>query len=458
MNNAIKNRIFYHIYPLGFCGAPLKNDFASPAGTGLRSLVEHIPHLQKMGINGVYIGPLFESSAHGYDTVDYFWVDRRLGTNGDLKALVRAYHDAGIIVILDAVFNHTGRDFFAFRDLLQKREASPYRDWYEKVDFSKRSPLGYPFSCEGWAGCYDLVKLDGNNPGCREHLLKALEFWIKEFDIDGLRLDAAADLSPDFMDALNICCKKLKPDFWLVGEVVAGNYRNWAREGRLDSVTNYELYKSLWSSLNDGNFFELAWTLKREWGPPGTPGSGMYRGIDLYNFADNHDVNRVASSLKKKEHLAILYGLLFSLPGIPSIYYGSEYGIRGERTPESDGALRPKWDQGWAAGEGEFSGEALAGRIARYINIRNENPCLTEGSYRELFVSHKQYAFLRETPEDCILVAVNSSDEETTITIPPERLVSGKTQWRDLLTGDNTELREQTLVIKPGIRMLHTMS
>jgi glycosidase len=435
------NRIFYHIYPLGLCGAPKQNDFACPAGPGLISLLSAIPYLETLGINAVYLGPLFESTSHGYDTVDYYHVDRRLGNNEDLRRLVQAFHDRGIIVILDGVLNHTGRHFFAFRDLMEKRESSVYRDWFYNLDFSGSSPLGDPFRYEGWNGFYSLVKLNGASREVRDHLLGAVRFWIEEFDIDGLRLDAADQLLPDFMDELSSFGKTLKPGFWLMGEVVHGDYRNFVREGRLDSVTNYELYKSLWSSFNDRNFFELAWSLKRQSGP-----EGMYRNLKLYTFADNHDVNRAASILKTQVHLFPLYGLLFTMPGIPSIYYGSEIGMRGERKKHSDAALRPAWnfkiEQFAHENSPAVDSNALLGVVRDFIRIRKENPALQEGDYRELLIAHEQFAFLRECRDgQSVVVAVNSGESEKTITIshnaPGGGLPggNGRTRWRDLLSG-----------------------
>ncbi|MDR2071523.1 MAG: alpha-glucosidase C-terminal domain-containing protein [Treponema sp.] len=430
------DRIFYHIYPLGFCGAPERNDFSCPAGPGLRSLLSHIPRLEELGVNALYLGPLFESTAHGYDTLDYYHVDRRLGNNGDLKTLVRAFQDRGFKVILDGVFNHVGRHFFAFRDLAEKRQASAYRDWFYRLDFNGSSPLGDPFSYEGWNGCYDLVKLNGPSRSVREHLFGAVRFWIEEFGIDGLRLDAADQLLPDFMDELSTRCKEIKRDFWLMGEVVHGDYRNWAGEGRLDSVTNYELYKSLWSSFNDRNFYELSWSLKRQSGP-----EGIYRNLKLYTFADNHDVNRAASVLRTHAHLFPLYGLLFTMPGIPSIYYGSERGIRGKKGNHSDSALRPAWESSDerlppenrpAAGS-----KALPGAIRDFIRIRRENPALRDGDYRELLTAHEQLAFLRECHDgQAVIVAVNSGESRKTIAIQgnlPEG--TSRTRWRDLLSG-----------------------
>jgi glycosidase len=440
------DRIFYHIYPLGFCGAPERNDFSCPAGTELRSIADHIPRLLNLGINAVYLGPLFESVAHGYDTLDYYHVDRRLGNNEDLRFLVRRFHEAGIIVVLDAVLNHTGRHFFAFKDLQARGADSAYRDWFAGLDFSRPGPAGDPFSYEGWHGCYDLVRLNGHNPEVRKYLFGAAEFWIKEFDIDGLRLDAVDLLLPDFLDELSFRCKKQKNDFWLMGEVVAGDYRLWTGGGvspgtRLDSVTNYELYKSLWSSFNDKNFFELSWTLNRQSGA-----EGMYRDIPLYTFADNHDVNRLASTLKNRTHLFPLYGLLFTLPGIPSLYYGSEYGIAGERLPTSDRPLRPAWDSP-VIREAQNAGRDAADlerAIAGFIGLRKNSAALREGSFRELFKTSEQYAFMRETGEKRIIVGVNAGAETKTIRIPETvlgnggvvRENSGVARWRDLLSGE----------------------
>lgn len=422
MKSSISSRIFYHIYPLGMCGAPAHNDFSSPAGDGLNRLTGRIPHLVSLGVNAVYIGPLFESTAHGYDTVDYYHVDRRLGTNADLSNLVRKMHDHGIAVILDAVLNHTGRDFFAFRDLQKNGSASPYRDWYLNVDFSKRSPAGDPFSYEGWAGHYSLAKLNTASEAVREHLFGAVKFWIDEFGIDGLRLDAADVLAPDFMDALSLFCRSVKSDFWLMGEVVHGDYRNWAQAGRLDSVTNYELYKGLWSSFNDHNFFEAAWSLNRQYGK-----DGVYRDLALYNFVDNHDVNRVASVLRDQDHLVALYGLLFTIPGVPSIYYGSEWGLRGEKVSGSDALLRPAITE--TADHGAHSGVPAAckpmvdsGRLENAIRLfsrlRKEHAALREGSYSQIHVSSDQFAFLRESGEDRAIVAVNAAKADCVVSIP----------------------------------------
>jgi glycosidase len=409
------------------CGAPKQNDFSSPAGNGLRSLKNHMPRLLSLGINALYIGPLFESSSHGYDTVDYYHVERRLGNNQDLKELVQAFHDNGISVILDAVFNHTGRDFFAFKDVMAHKAASPYADWYLNVDFSRNNEYNDGFSYEGWAGHASLVKLNLDCRELREHLLGAVKHWIEDFNIDGLRLDAANVISVDFLGELSAFSKNLKKDFWLMGEIVSGDYRRIAREGCLDSATNYELSKSLWSSFHDQNVFELAWTLKREFSA-----DGLYSDLALYNFVDNHDVNRVASSLEDPARLFPLYGLLFCLPGIPSIYYGSEFGITGQRNDHSDYALRPAWNDDWA--ESELA-QSLFNELCRFSKIRKESEALQYGNYRELLVNYHQiFAFLRESKNEKIIIVVNAKSVKNECILENEQIGNGK--WKDLLSNE----------------------
>jgi glycosidase len=421
------DKIFYHIYPLGMCGSPKQNDFSSPAGSGLRSLKHHIPRLLSLGINALYIGPLFESSSHGYDTVDYYHVERRLGNNQDLKELVQIFHDSGIYVILDAVFNHTGRDFFAFKDLRAHKTMSQYADWYLGVDFSRDNEYNDGFFYEGWAGHTSLVKLNLACRGVRDHLLGAVKYWIEEFDIDGLRLDAADVISVDFLRELSSFSKKLKKDFWLMGEIVAGDYRRIAHEGCLDSVTNYELSKSLWSSFRDQNVFELAWTLKREFSA-----SGLYSDIALYDFVDNHDVNRVSSSLENQAHLFPIYGTLFCVPGIPSIYYGSEFGITGQRNEHSDYELRPKWDDNWA--ESELA-KNLFKELCHFSKIRKESEALKYGNYCELLVNYNQlFAFSRESKNEKIIIIVNAKSIKNECMIESEQI--GNAKWKDLLSNE----------------------
>jgi glycosidase len=408
MADWVKEAIFYHIYPLGLCGAPARNDFQAPESPRLEQLYGWLDHIQNLGANALYLGPVFESSAHGYDTADYFRVDRRLGNYQTLAELSAELHRRGMRLVLDGVFNHVGRDFWAFKDVLAKGRDSAYCDWFYSLDFSGRSPYGDPFSYEGWSGHYDLVKLNLHNSAVRDHLFQAVAQWIAEYNIDGIRLDAADQLDLGFMKALAVFCRSRRPDFWLVGEVIHGDYRNWANPQTLDAVTNYECYKGLYSSHVDKNYFEIAYALNRQFGE-----GGIYRGLHLYNFADNHDVNRVATSLSNPAHLYPLYSLLFTMPGVPSLYYGSEWGIEGQRTNHSDSALRPQLDITTVAKDRPQAG--LAGTIRRLAQIRQNSTALKCGDYRQLLVNHEQLAFSRTTPQESIVVIVNAAEQPVSL-------------------------------------------
>ncbi len=416
MNHWAYDAVFYHVYPLGLCGAPPRNDFRSPVVPRLEQLHGWIDHWRGLGVNALYLGPVFESSAHGYDTADYYRVDRRLGSNETLSELVSSLRKAGIRVILDGVFNHVGRDFWAFRHVLEHGERSAYCDWFRGLSFGRRSPYNDPFVYESWNGHCELVELNLRNPDLREHLFQAIDLWIHTFDIDGLRLDVAYCLEMEFLKALASFCRGVRPGFWLMGEVVHGDYRTWIDAQTLDSVTNYECYKGLYSSHVDKNYFEIAYALNRQFGD-----QGLYRQLPLYNFVDNHDVDRVASRLRNPAHLYPLYCLLFTMPGVPSLYYGSEWGIEGKKEGGDDSPLRPHLDLVTVSRTGPRPD--LVEAIARLSRIRHASPALRRGDYRQLFVSHEQFAFARQTADEYIVVLVNASGQPAPfkVDVPADR-------------------------------------
>ncbi|MHC1783265.1 MAG: alpha-amylase family glycosyl hydrolase [Anaerolineaceae bacterium] len=403
--------VLYHIYPLGFCGAPGHNDFTSAPGQGLEKILPWLDHIQSLGANAMYLGPLFESTTHGYDTADYYTVDRRLGTRGTLAYLSGQLHERGMRLILDGVFNHVGRDFWAFKDVQRNGENSPYRDWFLNLHFNGRSPYGDAFTYEGWSGHYNLVKLNLRNRQVREHLFGAVRMWVEEFNIDGLRLDTADLLDKDFMKELRSFCRSLRPYFWLMGEVIHGDYREWVNPEMLDSVTSYETHKGLYSSHVDKNYFEIAYSLNRQFG-----GEGIYKELRLYSFVDNHDVERLASCLTNQSHLFPVHILLFTVPGIPSIYYGSEWGLRGKRIDGRDEPLRPSLDLNVMLKNPPQPG--LAEVISRLASIHRDSPALRRGSYRQLLVQSEQFAFMRETDGEKVAVVVNAADHEVTVRLP----------------------------------------
>ncbi|RYZ97112.1 MAG: alpha-amylase [Moraxellaceae bacterium] len=398
---------FYHIYPLGACGAPEANDFTSAPVGRLRDLLTWIPHIKNLGCNALYLGPVFESDFHGYDTADYFTVDRRLGTNSTLKELSAALHDAGIMLVLDTVFNHVGRNFWAFKDLQAHGESSIYKDWFCGLDFTRQSSYNDAFYYDGWYDAYNLVKLNLTNPDVKRYLFSVVDFWEAEFGIAGLRLDVAEIMDKQFLAELAAICRKKKQALWLLGEMISGDYKELANPDMLDSTTNYELYKSLYSSHNEGNYYELAHTLNRQTGE-----QGLYRNLQLYTFVDNHDTTRIASILNNEQHLFTVYALLFTMPGIPSIYYGSEWGVKGIKGDHEDSALRPEVNL-----LPDLSYHALFLHIQRLAEIRAQCPALRLGIYKDLYVSHHQLIFSRTLDQEVCLIAVNNTAQSISLTI-----------------------------------------
>lgn len=428
--------VFYHIYPLGLCGAPKENPYGEPVHR-LNQLVPWIDHIKEIGCNAIYIGPLFESVGHGYETTDYKKLDSRLGDNTDLANFVADCHEKGIRVILDGVFNHTGRDFFAFQDIKNNRENSAYRDWYCQVNFGGNNEYNDGFSYENWGGYNLLAKLNQHNPAVRDYICDVIRFWVKEFDIDGIRLDAADVLDFEYMKALRHVANEVKPDFWLMGEVIHGDYTRWVNEGTLHSVTNYHLHKALYSGHNDHNYFEIAHTVKRLY----EMGGNRPDGLKLYNFVDNHDVERIYTKLTNKAHFAPVHVLLYTLPGVPSIYYGSEFGIEGKKEQYSDASLRP------ALSLDDFKGaledNACTKLIAKLGDVRQRVPALSYGDYKELLLTNRQYAFSRTMDGQTAIVTVNNDDSDYVMTVP----TGGGSEFIGALSGQKVTVSNGNIAV-----------
>ena len=399
--------IFYHIYPLGLTGAPKQNSYGEPVHR-LNTLLPWISHIKEIGCNAIYIGPLFESVGHGYETTDYKKLDSRLGTNEDLTYFVAECHKQGIKVILDGVFNHTGRDFFAFQDIKQYRENSKYKDWYCNVNFFGNNSFNDGFSYENWGGYDLLVKLNQHNPAVKDYICDVIRFWVREFDIDGIRLDAADVMDFEYMKALRHVANEVKPEFWLMGEVIHGNYSRWTNEGTLHSVTNYMLHKALYSAHNDHNYFEVAHTIKYVSGMVG-------KNLNLYTFVDNHDVERIYTKLKNKAHFVPVHVMLYTLPGIPSLYYGSEFGIEGRKERFSDDSLRPALH--YEDYKNEVETNPCTKLIAALGKIRQNTPTLMFGDYKELELQTTYFAYARVLDGKYVITTVNNGDNDVSMNL-----------------------------------------
>ena len=392
--------VFYQIFPIGFCGASYQND--EIATNRIRKLADWADHIQAIGANAIYLSPVFLADSHGYDTRDFTRIDNRLGTDEDFKFVCDTLHQKGIRIVLDGVFNHVGRGFWAFQDVLEKKWDSPYKDWFH-INFDGNSCYNDGFWYEGWEGHYELVKLNLRNEAVIAHLFDCIRGWVEKFDIDGLRLDVAYCLDKDFLRRLRQFCDGLKPEFFLVGELLHGDYNQFVADDLLHSCTNYECYKGLYSSFNSMNMFEITHSLLRQFGPEQWT---LYKGKHLLCFVDNHDVTRIASQLTDKKHLPLIYALLFGMPGIPCIYYGSEWGAEGIKQPHSDEMLRPCFE---APQENE-----LSRHIATLAKAHKESRALCHGSFRQLLLTNRQVIFERAADGERVLVAINADSESFT--------------------------------------------
>ena len=391
--------VFYQIYPLGFCGAPFENDGVEKPR--IRKVEEWIPHIRKTGADAIYFSPVFESDTHGYNTRDFRKIDCRLGSNEDFAEVCKSLHEAGIRVVLDGVFNHVGRGFWAFQDVLKNRERSPYLNWFH-INLGGNSNYNDGLWYEGWEGNYDLVKLNLKNDEVVNHILESVRFWVEAFDIDGLRLDVAYLLDHDFVRRLRSFCDGLKKDFFLVGEILHGDYKTLVNDQMLHSCTNYECYKGLYSSFNSMNLFEINHSLMRQFGPENWT---LYKGLHLMTFVDNHDVTRIASILTNEKHLPLIYAMAFGMPGIPCIYYGSEWGAKGNKS-DGDPALRPCFEK---PEENE-----LTEYIGKLAEAKKGSKALNYGAFRSVVLTNKQCIFERKTEGERVLVAINADSEPYT--------------------------------------------
>lgn len=416
-----ESSFMYQVYPLGLCDAPYEND--GVLAHRLRRLLDNgwVDHMSKLGSDCLLLNPVFESISHGYDTTDYKKVDCRLGDNQDLVDLVDACHSRGIKVLLDGVFNHVGRDFWAFKDVQEKRWDSPYAGWFE-IDWNGNTEWDDGFSYSTWQGVPYLVKLNHSNFELNDYLADVIRGWEHDFNIDGLRLDVAYCLDRGFLGYLRTVANELSDKrgdkFLLLGETMFGDYNQWMGDSLCDTVTNYECYKGLWSSMNSANMHEVAYALERQ---SGSHPWDLYTGKHLIDFVDNHDVPRIATQLADKKQLKPLYGLLFGMAGVPCVYYGSEWGIEGEQK-FGDHELRP------ALEEPEWN--ELTDWISELAKARSASKAIVWGNYEQFQVTPQQLVFRRCFEDERVIVAVNAASEPAVVHFDAQ---SGR--GRDLISG-----------------------
>ena len=328
MPSWVEHALWWHVYPLGFVGAEASAVPGQPVAHRLAHLQGWLDYAVELGASGLALGPVFAAETHGYDTVDHFTVDPRLGDDADLDALVAAAHERGLKVLLDGVFHHVGRGHPAFQQVLTEGPGAPTAGW-----FRLRWHDGVP-DADVFEGHASLVALDHDSPAVADLVCDVMAHWLAR-GADGWRLDAAYAVPPRFWAGVLPRVRAAHPEAWFVGEVLHGDYARFVDDSTVDSVTQYELWKAVWSSLNDRNLFELAHALERHNG-------WLDRFVPL-TFLGNHDVTRLASQVRDERHLPHALVALLTVAGTPSVYAGDEQAFRGvkEHRAGGDDAVRP---------------------------------------------------------------------------------------------------------------------
>ena len=334
----VRDVIWWHVYPLGFVGAEQRAEPDPPVRHRLAHLVGWLDHAVELGASGIALGPVFASSTHGYDTVDHLRIDPRLGDDADFDALVDACRSRGLRLLLDGVFHHVGRDHPAFRAVLEEGPSAPTASWFR---------LRWPGGPQAWTpgtepghddfeGHAALVALDHTAPPVVDHVAEVMAHWLDR-GADGWRLDAAYAVPAGFWAEVADRVRARHPDAYLMGEVIHGDYARVVADGHLDAVTQYELWKAIWSSLDDGNLFELDAALRRH--------AAFLERFAPYTFVGNHDVTRIASRLRDERHLAHALVVLLTTGGTPAVYAGDEHAFRGVKEDRAGGddAVRPSF-------------------------------------------------------------------------------------------------------------------
>jgi glycosidase len=406
-----KTAIVYHIYPFGFFGAPKYGQDENATTNRLLEIRNFYDHFEKLGINVIQFGPLFESVSHGYDIIDYVKIDHRLGTNDKFEQITTELHNMNIKVIIDGVFNHVSREFDSFKDIQAHKEKSWRKHWHF-VDFSRDNPYKDGFDYQNWEGHYELVKLNLNEKDVRDYLFSVCNYWLKEIGIDGWRLDVAYLIGTNFWREFRQVCKKIKPDCLLIGEMIHGPYDKWVGPELLDAGTGYQVYKSIWSAINSRNMYELKSILERsfhqEW--------GLFRNIALLNFLGNHDCTRIRSILKDDRYIFPAFLFLLTTNGIPKIYYGDEIGLKGVKTEQSDDNVRQMMPR--SSAEWPLVGKDIFRTIQKFIQIRKNNHALTHGDLVPVFADSNILTFIRRSTKQTLLIIININFEKTETTIP----------------------------------------
>jgi cyclomaltodextrinase / maltogenic alpha-amylase / neopullulanase len=397
---ADQHAIWWQVYPLGFLGAL---PTGGAAGRSLDALGDWLGYAADLGVSGLALGPVFAASTHGYDTLDYFRIDPRLGDEGSLDRLVEAAGRRGLRVLLDGVFNHVGAEYPLFRRVLAGSASPEEADWFVADGAGYRTFEGHP----------GLIALNHENPAVGDFVAGVLEHWLGR-GVSGWRLDAAYAVPRAFWASVLPRVRARYPEAYLVGEVIHGDYSGFVRESGVDAVTQYELWKAIWSSLNDANLFELAWALKRH--------DELLATFAPLTFVGNHDVTRIASRLADERHLGHALAVLLTVGGTPSVYYGDEQGFRGikEDRAGGDDEIRPAFPAAGPSGLAPF-GWPVYRLHQELIGFRRRHPWLHRAAPAVARLTNTFLAYECVSGDGRVLVALNIGDAPEATAAPGTR-------------------------------------
>ncbi|WP_082951995.1 alpha-amylase family glycosyl hydrolase [Mycobacterium kubicae] len=404
----VQHAIWWQIYPLGFVGAFPSETPPGPGEHRLRRIVDWFDHAIELGASGIALGPIFASRTHGYDTTDHYRIDPRLGDDGDFDHLVAEARRRGLRVLLDGVFNHVGLDF-------ARHPQAPHDE------SSARWFRGRPGRFHTFEGHSELVTLNHRNPDVVDYVVDVMAHWLQR-GADGWRLDAAYAVPQQFWSEVLPRVRDRHPDAWFVAELIHGDYAAEVTAARFDSATQYELWKAIWSSLNDGNFYELDWAMQRH--------NEFLDSFAPLTFIGNHDVTRIASRLENPAQVAHALVVLLTVGGVPSLYAGDELNFRGvkEERYGGDDAVRPEF--GAPPPQLDPSGVQIW-ELHRYlIGLRRRHPWLHNAKTKALRLDNRQYVYETRDGDDVLLVALNVDDKPLRIRLtelgaPRGQIVAG---------------------------------
>ena len=413
MAGFIEHAVWWHIYPLGFVGAEREAAECPELQHRLTKITGWMDYAVNLGVSGLLLAPIFASSTHGYDTIDHFEIDRRLGDNADFDALVGEAKRRGLRLILDGVFNHVGRDFPAFQRAIAGGPQAAEAKWF-RLTWPEPGKGGEP-DYATFEGHRQLVALNHAEPEVVAYVIKVMNHWLDR-GADGWRLDAAYAVPRPFWRQVLREVRTQHPDAYVFGEVIHGDYAAFVHDTGVDAVTQYELWKAIWSSLNSGNLFELAWALKRH--------NAFLDSFVPQTFVGNHDVTRIASQLKDDRHVAHALAILMTCGGTPSIYYGDEQAFRGikENRAGGDDAIRPAFP----ASPAELApfGWPVYRLHQQLIGLRRRHPWLHRAQSRVVEIHNTDLLFEAFADGHRLWVALNIADKPATFAMaaPVEKL------------------------------------